>query len=84
LISRLQRKRADQEFAVVKLQNTRLFIGLSECGRVLCKADDAAKLRHCEFLNRCFCAMPKRRLVTSDALWRCGNSMSEPAKLSMK
>jgi hypothetical protein len=41
MISGLQRERADQELAVVELQNTRLLIGLSERGCVLYKADGA-------------------------------------------
>jgi hypothetical protein len=58
MISRLQRKRTDQEFTVVKLQNARLLVGLSECGCVLSKADDAGKLRHLMDLERCFRSVP--------------------------
>jgi hypothetical protein len=36
----------------VQLQNTRLLIGVSECRRILLKADGATKLRHLMFLDR--------------------------------
>ena len=60
VIARFQCKRADQEFAVMKLQNAGLIVGLRQRGRVLCETDDAAELRHSVFLDDC-CCQPARR-----------------------
>src|SRR4029077_14741987 len=64
MIPRFQCERADQEFAVKKLQNAGLLIGLRECGRILRKTDDAAELRHSMFLDDCFraCRTPACRV----------------------